>query len=56
MLAILGVVLIILGAKGLTGEGIWLTSEKQLEGPIVKVIGALVIIGGVAVIGFAFVV
>ena len=53
MLLVLGVILVVMGIKGMTQEGIWLTRNKQIEGPLVKVIGILVILGGVSVIAYA---
>ena len=53
MLYALGTMLMLMGLKGMTRNGIWITTEKQLEGPLVKVIGVVVVLAGLGVMAYA---
>lgn len=52
----LGAMLAAIGLKGITQEGIWLTRERQLKGPVVRILGVVVIVAGIAVVIFALVI
>lgn len=50
MVLILGVILVVMGLKGLTAEGFWITNTRQVRGPVAKAVSIGAIVLGVAVI------